>query len=92
MMPYAVLLHPTVLKTLRSLPPDDRARVERALQGLETNPFSSRSGAYIPRLRGTKGRQDLYRIRIGRFRAVYGIVGKEVRITDLFARGEGYEV
>jgi hypothetical protein len=29
---------------------------------------------------------------MGRFRAVYGIVGKEVRVTDLFERGQGYEV
>lgn len=91
-MPYAVLLHPKALRTLRSLRPEDRARVEKALKGLETDPFRSRSGADIKKLRGTKGRQDLYRTRIGRFRAIYGIVGKEVRVTDLFERGEGYEV
>ena len=91
-MPYAVLLHPNALKTLRSLRPGDRARVERSLRYLEANPFASRFGADIKKLRGTKGRQDLYRIRIGRYRAVYGIVGKEVRVTDLFERGEGYEV
>jgi mRNA interferase RelE/StbE len=91
-MPYAVLLHPKALKTPRSLRPEDRARVERALRSLETDPFTSRSGTDIRKLRGTKGRQDLYRIRIGRYRAVYGVVVKEVRVTDLFERGEGYEV
>ena len=91
-MPYSVLLHPKALKALRSLRPEDRARVERALRGLETDPFASRSGTDIRKLRGTRGRQDLYRIRIGRYRAIYGIVGKEVQVTDLFERGEGYEV
>lgn len=91
-MTYAVLLHPKALKTLRSLRVEDRARVKSALERLETDPFRTRSGADIRRLRGTKGRQDLYRIRIGRFRAIYGIVGKEVRVTDSFERGEGYEL
>ncbi|HEV8594829.1 MAG TPA: type II toxin-antitoxin system RelE/ParE family toxin [Thermoplasmata archaeon] len=91
-MRYTVLLHPKALRVLRSLHPEDRARVQKALEGLEADPFRSRSGADIKKLQGTKGRRDLYRIRMGRFRAVYGIVGKEVRVTDLFERGQGYEV
>jgi mRNA-degrading endonuclease RelE of RelBE toxin-antitoxin system len=44
------------------------------------------------RLRGTSGRQDLFRLRIGKFRAVYAVAKKEVLATDLFERGAGYEV
>ena len=60
-MPYTVLLHPKALKALRGLPPDDRGRVKRAFRALEADPFRPRPGADIKRLRGTKGRQDLFR-------------------------------
>ena len=91
-MPYAVLLHPKALKALRGLHPDERGRVKRALRTLEADPFRSRPGADIKRPRGTKGRQDLFRLRAGRYRAVYAVVGSEVLVTDLFERGAGYEV
>jgi len=91
-MAHKVLLHPNVVKMLESMHPKDRTRVKRALRTLVSDPFTPRSSADIKKLRGTGGRQDLFRLRIGRFRAIYGVVGKEVRVTDLFERGEGYEV
>jgi len=91
-MAYAIFLHPKVLKALDSMQPDDRARVKRSLRMLASDPFTPRSGADIKRLRGTSGRQDLFRLRIGRFRVVYAIVRREVLVTDLFERGAGYEV
>ena len=91
-MIYKVLLHPKAVKALRSIHPKDRARVKRALRALASDPFTSRSGADIKRLHGTGGRQDLFRLRVGRFRAVYAVEGKEVLVTDLFERGAGYEV
>ena len=56
------------------------------------DPFTPRLGADIERLRGTNGRQDLFRLRVGKFRAVYAVVKREVLVTDLFERGAGYEV
>ncbi len=91
-MRYRVLLHPKARKALLSMHPQDASRVRRHLRELEQNPFSRRPGADIKRLRGTKGRQDLYRIRIGKFRAVYAVEGDKVLVTDLFERGAGYEV
>jgi hypothetical protein len=32
------------------------------------------------------------RLRAGRHRAVYAVVGNEVLVTDLFERGAGYDV
>jgi len=91
-MAFIVLLHPKVLKALDSMLPDDRTRVKRSLRVLASDPFTPRPGADIKRLRGTNGRQDLFRLRIGKFRAVYAVVKKEVLVTDLFERGAGYEV
>jgi len=92
MTSYRVLLHPKALKALRSMAPKEAARVRRGLRALEGDPFTPRSGADIRRLRGTVGRQDLFRLRIGRYRAVYAVAGKEVLVTDLFERGAGYDV
>lgn len=91
-MRFRVLLHPKALKALRSLHPEEAERIRKHLRELERDPFTRRSGAGIKRLRGTKGRQDLYRIRMGRYRAIYAVAGEEVLVTDLFERGAGYDV
>jgi len=42
-------------------------------------------------LKGTKGREDLYRLRIGDYRAVYAVEGDAVLVTEIFLRGKGYK-
>ncbi len=91
-MSFTVLLHPKVMKALDSMRPEDRTRVKRSLRVLASDPFTPRPGVDIKRLRGTGGRQDLFRLRIGEFRAVYSVMKREVLVTDLFERGAGYEV
>jgi len=90
-MPYEVKVHRAVAKTLSSMTPHLRSRIIHGLRALETNPYESRTGADIVRLRGTKGREDLFRLRIGDYRAIYAVVGKVVYVTDLFHRGKGYK-
>lgn len=91
-MAFRVLLHPKALKALRGMPPQDRRRVEAALRRLGEDPHTPRSGADIKRLKGTHGREDLYRLRVGEYRAVYAVAGRQVLVTDLFPRGSGYDV
>jgi len=90
-MRYQVKLHRTVAKTLSGMSLKERSRVIQALRVLETNPYESRTGADIVRLKGTKGRGDLFRLRIGDYRAVYAVEGLIVYVTDLFHRGRGYD-
>ncbi|MGD0550826.1 MAG: type II toxin-antitoxin system RelE/ParE family toxin [Candidatus Bathyarchaeia archaeon] len=42
-------------------------------------------------MRGTKGREDLFRLRIGDYRVIYAVVAGIVYITDIFHRGKGYK-
>jgi mRNA interferase RelE/StbE len=88
---YEVKLHRTVAKALSSMEPRVRERIKHGLHALESNPCESRSTADILRLRGTRGRHDLFRLRIGDYRAIYAVEGKVVYVTDLFHRGRGYE-
>jgi mRNA interferase RelE/StbE len=89
-MPYDVKVHREVAKTLRRMSPELRSRIVIALRELRIDPFQRRSGADILRLKGTKSKQDLFRLRIGEYRAIYAVESNIVYVTDLFHRGKGY--
>jgi mRNA interferase RelE/StbE len=86
-----VKLNRGVVKFLKRLEPRVRERIKSALRRLAENSYEARAGVDIARLAGTKGRQDLYRLRVGDYRAIYAIEGKVVYVTDLFHRGKGYD-
>jgi len=88
---YQVKLHRTVAKSLERLEPKLRERIKSALRRLAEDPYESRPGVDIIRLTGTKERQDLYRLRVGDYRAIYAIESKIIYVTDLFHRGKGYD-
>lgn len=90
-MQYDVKLHRAVAKALSRMEPKLRERIKHGLRALEANPYEPRPSVDILRLRGTRGRHDLFRLRIGDYRAIYAIEGKVVYVTDLFHRGRGYE-
>lgn len=91
-MTREAFLHPSALKTFRALPEQERTRVREALARVAEDPFRRRSGADIRKLKGTHGRQDLYRVRVGELRVVYAVEDDAVLVTDLLRRGEGYDV
>jgi mRNA interferase RelE/StbE len=72
------------------LEPKLRERIKSALRKLAEDPYRPRAGVDIIRLTGTKGRQDLYRLRVGDYRAIYAIENKVVYVTELFHREKGY--
>lgn len=88
-MAYRVLLGQRAEKSLRALPRKEMVRLQQALLELEEDPFTPRARADIKRLKGT---ERLYRIPVGPWRAVYGIVGKDVIGTDLFRKKRGYDL
>ena len=91
-MTFTVALHRDARKFLDRIQRPHRDRVGAGLRDLEKDPFTPRSGADNKRLQGTRGREDLYRLRIGKFRAVYKVEGSEVLVTEIWERGHGYEI
>lgn len=91
-MTFQVSLHRDARKFLDRIQRPHRDRIVAGLRALEANPFTPRPGADIKRLQGTRGRQDLYRLRIGKFRAVYAVEGSEVLVTEIWERGHGYDI
>jgi mRNA interferase RelE/StbE len=84
-----VLLSRTALKELKALDDKNQKRLKAGLRKIEGEPFKSRSGADIKKLRGT---QDpvLYRLRVGTYRVIYAVMGKEVKVTEIIHRSKGY--
>ena len=91
-MKYHVALHHEARKFLARQQRPQRERIAAGLRALEGNPFTPRSGADIKKLHGTHGRGDLYRLRIGKYRAVYKVEGVDILVTQLWERGHGYDV
>ncbi len=87
-MSYRVTLSETAVGQLRKLETAERGRIARALRVLEADPFRPRPKADIRVLEGTDPKK--YRLRIGDYRAVYAVVGSEVKVLEVFARGRGY--
>ena len=90
-MTFQVRVHPEAIKFLRKLDQRTRKKIEENLRLLEEDPYRGRPKADIKRLKGIKGRQDLFRLRIGDFRVIYAVEEETVWITDIFRRGEGYK-
>ena len=91
-MTFQVALHGDARKFLDRLQRGHRDRIAAGLRVLEEDPFTPRPGADIKRLHGTRGRNDLYRLRIGKFRAVYEVVGSDVLVAEIWERGHGNDL
>jgi mRNA interferase RelE/StbE len=87
-MSFRVSLSETAVRQLRRLPKDAQGRMTKALRVLEEDPFRPRPKADIRPIEGTEPKK--YRIRVGAYRAVYAVVGKEVKVLEIFVRGRGY--
>jgi mRNA interferase RelE/StbE len=85
MASYNILLKPSVERDLRSLPKTVIARVMRQIESLEDEPVPRHSVKLA-------GAEQLYRIRVGDYRIVYGIDKemKQVLIHYVRHRREAY--
>ena len=81
------MIHPWVQKYL-----DDsgaKERLQNHLEKLVDDPYNSRSGVDIRKLKGKK--HDMYRLRVGDHRFEYFVDEGKVWIDNAFKRGRGYE-
>ena len=90
MKKFKVMVSETALSQFRILDEKTRRRIKQHLNGLENDPFMRRSGADIRKLRGSRD-PELYRLRVGDYRAIYAIIGIEVKVVEIIHRSRGYE-
>lgn len=67
----------------------NQKRMKKSLRKLEEDPFKSRNGADIKKLRGARD-PVLHRLRVGAYRVIYAVTEKEVKITEIVHRRKGY--
>ena len=78
---FRILLSQTSIKQLNRLDPIIRSRIKKSLKEVAKDPFTSRSGCDIKQLHGKK--RDFYRLRVGDYRVVYAITGKDVKVIEI---------
>jgi mRNA interferase RelE/StbE len=67
-----------------------KARIKDVLSNLEDDPFRRRPSADIKKL-VAPGELVLFRLRIGDYRAIYFVIDKEVKVTEIIHRSKGYK-
>ncbi len=86
---FSVLVSDSARRSFYELEETERGRIKKAISQLGENPFRRRSGADIKKLAGSFD-PAFYRLRVGNFRLVYAVLGKEVKITAIMRRSKGY--
>ncbi|MDL1978453.1 MAG: type II toxin-antitoxin system RelE/ParE family toxin [Deltaproteobacteria bacterium] len=76
---YNVILKPSVEKDLRSLPKSAIARVWKHIEAMKITPLPRQA----VKLEGGK---QLYRIRVGDYRIVYGVDNEAKQVTVYYVR------
>ena len=77
-------------KQLESTDDSLKKKIIAAIMGLETEPKRKRAGADIKKLAGIKGKPDLYRLRVGKYRIVYEVSEGTVWISEIVKRENAY--
>ena len=85
-----VKLHPEATAFLETLDKKTQKRIFDTLKKLKENPTRKRAGLDIKKMHGKKDKPPMYRVRIGRYRAVYAIENNIIWVTEIFPRGRGY--
>jgi mRNA interferase RelE/StbE len=88
-MKYRVLLSETARRQLKSLHIDVQERIKRALTKLNEDPYRSRSKGDIKKLIGPN--REYYRLRIGNYRAIYVVEGRDVLVAKILLRSKAYQ-
>jgi mRNA-degrading endonuclease RelE of RelBE toxin-antitoxin system len=85
---HRVLVSATFARTFRELPATTQQRIRDWLNALSEDPRTPRPGADIKPLAATDPLK--HRLRVGRYRVVYVIEKRVVKVLDVFQRGRSY--
>jgi len=67
-----------------------QTKIKDSFSKLKENPFQSRSGADIKKLKGNAN-PAFYRLRVGDYRLIYTIGENDVKITRILLRKHAYD-
>ncbi len=81
-----IVVHPRVHKYINES--GEKERIIEHMKQLINDPYNTRSGVDIKRLKGKK--HDLFRFRVGTHRFEYFVEEGKIWIDEAFKRGRGY--
>jgi mRNA interferase RelE/StbE len=84
-----ILLSTPAQKQYKNLNIKIRNQIKRALKKLSQK--DKKCKLDIKKLRGIKNREDLYRLRVGKYRIIYFEEKKSIKITKIIPRSKGYD-
>lgn len=87
---YSVFLSKTAVAQLDLLEFRQKNRIKDGLKELEDDPFRRRSGADIKKLI-THAEPPLFRLRVGEYRAIFFVINRDIRVTEIIHRSRGYK-
>lgn len=85
-----VVLLRAALDTIRSLSPETKRRIKKAVLALGEDPVGEKRSQDIKKLVGHLDDRPVYRLRVGDWRIVYRILESRVEVVRVFPRSEGY--
>jgi len=90
-MGFEIKLHPDAVKFLAGMDPETKERLKSGMKSLEIDPFKSRPRSDIKKLKGTKKRDELYRLRVGDYRVIYAVEESTIYVLEVIPREKGYD-
>lgn len=86
-MNYRVCLHKHAVNFFGVQDAETKNRLKEGLGKLKSNPLESD----VKKFKSTKGKQDLYRLRIGDYQAIFSIEDDIVYVLEIIPREYGYK-
>ena len=81
-----VLLSTVAFRQFNEMDETMRTRVKKSLAT-----FASEGRGDVKKLKGTKGREALYRLRVGEHRIVFAQHEEKILVTQIISRSQGYD-
>lgn len=78
------------LETIRSLAPETKRRIKKAILALPDDPVGDLRSLDVKKLIGHGDPRPIYRLRVGDWRVVYRIRETRIEVVRIFPRSEGY--
>ncbi len=81
-----ILLSSIAQKQFKNLQKTQKERIKSSLRI-----FISEGRGDVKKLKGTKDRESLYRLRVGEYRIIFAQHDKKILITQIIPRSHGYD-
>ena len=83
-----VFLHESAEKFLNEIDKSIQKNIKSDIKKLAEEPYSRQLDT--KKLKGLKGKPDLFRLRVGEYRIIYFIQDDKIWITEIMKREKGY--